>query len=69
MRDGSRRITAITEVLGMENDLVALQDVFVFDYAAGVDAHGMYRGAQIPTGIRPRFADTFEQMGVPYDVQ
>ena len=69
MRDGSRRITAITEVLGMENDLVALQDVFVFDYAAGVDAHGMYRGTQIPTGIRPRFADTFEQMGVPYDVQ
>jgi pilus assembly protein CpaF len=69
LRDGSRRITAITEVLGMENDLVVLQDVFVFDYAAGLDAQGKYRGAQIPTGIRPRFADTFEQMGVPYDVQ
>ncbi|WP_332643992.1 CpaF family protein [Aeromicrobium sp.] len=68
MRDGSRRITAITEVLGMENDLVVLQDVFVFDYAAGFDANGKYRGTQIPTGTRPRFIDTFEQKGVGYDL-
>lgn len=68
MRDGSRRITAITEVLGLENDLVALQDVFVFDYAAGFDANGKSRGIQIPTGIRPRFIDTFEQMGVAYNL-
>ncbi|MEO6604926.1 MAG: ATPase, T2SS/T4P/T4SS family, partial [Aeromicrobium sp.] len=68
MRDGSRRITAITEVLGMEGDVVVLQDAFVFDYAAGVDAQGRYRGAQISTGIRPRFTDTFELMGIAYDL-
>ncbi len=68
MRDGSRRITAITEVLGMKNDLVVLQDVFVFDHAAGLDANGRYRGTQIPTGIRPRFMDTFEQKGVAFDL-
>lgn len=69
MRDGSRRITAITEVLGMENEVVVLQDAFVFDYAAGIDAHGRYRGTQIPTGIRPRFTDTFEIMGISYDLE
>jgi len=69
MRDGSRRITAITEVLGMENEVVVLQDAFTFDYAAGMDAHGRYRGAQIPTGIRPRFTDTFDVMGIPYDLE
>jgi pilus assembly protein CpaF len=68
MRDGSRRITAVTEVLGMENELVVLQDAFVFDYAAGIDAHGRFRGSQISTGIRPRFTDRFEEMGIKFDL-
>ena len=37
LKDGTRRVTHITEVLGMEGDVVTLQDAFVFDYAAGVD--------------------------------
>ncbi len=68
MRDGSRRITAVTEVLGMENETVVLQDAFVFDYAAGVDVHGRFRGSQISTGIRPRFTDRFEEMGIKFDL-
>ena len=67
MRDGSRRITAVTEVLGMENDTVVLQDAFVFDYAAGIDVHGRFRGSQVSTGIRPRFTDKFEELGIKYN--
>ncbi|WP_026535843.1 CpaF family protein [Arthrobacter sp. H14] len=64
LRDGTRRITHVTEVQGMEGDIVTLQDAFVFDYAAGVDEHGRFRGTPVPTGIRPRFIDRFEDMGI-----
>ncbi|WP_374102006.1 CpaF family protein [Arthrobacter sp. ISL-5] len=64
LRDGTRRITHVTEVQGMEGDIVTLQDAFVFDYSAGVDQHGRFLGSPIPTGIRPRFIDRFEDMGI-----
>jgi pilus assembly protein CpaF len=64
LRDGTRRITHVTEVQGMEGDIVTLQDAFVFDYAAGVDAHGRFLGRPVPTGIRPRFIDRFEDLGI-----
>lgn len=64
LRDGTRRITHITEVQGMEGDVVTLQDAFVFDYSAGVDASGRFLGKPIPTGIRPRFMERFEDMGI-----
>src|SRR5918997_3200859 len=64
LRDGSRRITHITEVQGMEGDIVTLQDAFVFDYSAGVDAHGRFLGKAIPTGVRPRFTDRFADLGI-----
>ena len=69
LRDGTRRITHVTEVQGMEGDIVTLQDAFVFDYAAGVDAHGRFLGKPIPTGIRPRFIDRFEDMGIHVPAQ
>ncbi len=53
LKDGSRRIVAITEVVGMESDVITLQDIFTFDYSAGRDEAGRYRGALVPTGIRP----------------
>jgi pilus assembly protein CpaF len=68
LRDGTRRITHVTEVLGMEGDVVVLQDAFLFDFAAGVDAHGKFRGVQKPTGVRPRFSDRFEDYGIEFDV-
>ena len=64
MRDGSRRITHITEVQGMEGEIVTLQDAFVFDYAAGVDANGRFRGSAIASGVRPRFLERFEDLGI-----
>ncbi|MFP3460152.1 CpaF family protein [Arthrobacter globiformis] len=64
LRDGSRRITHVTEVQGMEGDIVTLQDAFVFDYSAGVDQSGKFLGKPVPTGIRPRFIDRFEDLGI-----
>jgi pilus assembly protein CpaF len=55
LRDGSRRVTHITEVAGMESDVVTLQDVFVFDGASG---------ALWPTGVRPIFMQRFEEAGI-----
>lgn len=64
LRDGSRRITHVTEVQGMEGDVVTLQDAFVFDYSAGVGSDGRFLGKPVPTGIRPRFIERFEDMGI-----
>ena len=68
LRDGTRRIVNVTEVMGMEGDTVVLQDVFTFDFAAGVDQHGRFRGHAIPTGIRPRFSERFEDHGITFDL-
>ncbi|NUU30395.1 CpaF family protein [Arthrobacter sp. C9C5] len=65
LRDGSRRVTHITEVQGMEGDVVTLQDAFVFDYSAGIDASGRFLGKPVPTGVRPRFTDRFAELGIP----
>lgn len=64
MRDGSRRITTISEVQGMQGDVVTLQDIFTFDYDAGVDEHGRYLGRLRPTGLRPGFAEQLSRSGV-----
>ena len=64
MRDGTRRITHVTEVLGMEGDTVTLQDAFLFDHAAGADRDGRLLGRAVPTGVRPRFLDRFVERGV-----
>jgi pilus assembly protein CpaF len=64
LRDGTRRITHVTEVTGMEGDIVTLQDVFVFDYSAGVDEHGRFRGALQPTGVRPQFLTKLHDQGI-----
>jgi pilus assembly protein CpaF len=69
LRDGSRRVTHVTEVLGMEGDTVTLQDAFLFDYSAGVDSFGRFLGSAKPTGLRPRFTDRFEELGIAIDPQ
>jgi pilus assembly protein CpaF len=63
-RDGTRRITHVTEVEGMEGEVITLQDVFLFDYSAGIDADGRFQGAAQPTGIRPRFTDHLADLGI-----
>src|SRR5438270_1937685 len=64
LRDGTRRVTHITEVQGMEGEIVTMQDAFVFDYSAGVDADGRFLGKPVSTGVRPRFVDRFEELGI-----
>ncbi|MPZ74018.1 MAG: CpaF family protein [Nitriliruptorales bacterium] len=64
MRDGSRRISHVTEVVGMEGDIVTLTDIFTFDYTAGIAEDGRYRGTQKPTGLRPHFLDKLQQHGI-----
>jgi pilus assembly protein CpaF len=64
LRDGSRRITHITEVVGMEGDTITLQDIFTFDYKAGFDDDGRFAGTVRPTGIRPRFSDHLQDLGI-----
>jgi pilus assembly protein CpaF len=65
LKDGTRRITHITEVDGMEGPVVTLQDLFLFDYHAGVDEQGRFRGTLRGTGLRPRFLDTLADHGIP----
>jgi pilus assembly protein CpaF len=63
LRDGSRRITHITEVVGMEGDVIVTQDIFVFDIV-GEDANGRLIGQHRSTGIgRPRFWDRARYYG------
>ena len=64
LRDGSRRITHITEVVGMEGDTITIQDIFTFDYKAGFDDEGRFAGTVRPTGIRPRFSDHLKDLGI-----
>ena len=64
MKDGVRRITHITEVAGMEGEIITLQDLFLFDYGAGIDDDGKFRGQLQATGIRPRFVEHLADQGV-----
>ena len=63
LRDGSRKITHLTEVQGMEGDVITLQDIFVFDQT-GCDEQGKVIGRFKPTGIRPKFLDKLSANGI-----
>jgi pilus assembly protein CpaF len=63
MKDGVRRVTHVTEVTGMEGQIVTLQDLFKFEQA-GVGEDGAILGSMAATGIRPTFSERFEAAGV-----
>ncbi len=62
LKDGTRRVVAVTEVQGMEGDVIVLQDVFVFEQT-GVE-NGKIVGRMKPTGIRPKFVEKFEASNI-----
>jgi pilus assembly protein CpaF len=62
MRDGTRKITNITEVTGMEGDIITMTDLFVFEQV-GMEA-GKVVGRLRPTGLRPKFMDKIEYAGI-----
>ena len=69
LKDGSRRITHVTEVAGMESDVITLQDIFVFDFSAGMDEDGKFKGRLKSTGLRPKFLDKLAERGVYLDAE
>ena len=64
LKDGTRRVTHVTEITGMEGDVITLQDIFLFDFGMGMDEHGRFLGQLKPTGIRPMFLDRLADVGV-----
>ena len=69
LRDGTRRFTHVTEVAGMEGDVVTLQDIFVFDFAAGIDDEGKFKGHLKATGLRPKFLDKLAERGITVEAE
>jgi pilus assembly protein CpaF len=64
LRDGTRRVTQVCEVEGMEGDVITLSDLYTFDYAAGLDVDGRFQGTVQPTGIRPTFTQHLRDIGI-----
>jgi pilus assembly protein CpaF len=69
LQDGSRKVTSITEVVGMEGQTITMQEIFKFEQS-GVDANGKVIGRHVATGVRPKFAVLCESMGIflPNDI-
>jgi pilus assembly protein CpaF len=69
LSDGTRKLTSLSEITGMEGDVVTLNDIFSFTQT-GVDGQGRVRGRFAATGIRPKFVQRFESLGmqVPADL-
>lgn len=63
LQGGARKVTHITEVVGMEQDTIVMQDVFLYQQE-GVDEHGRAYGKFIATGIRPAFMSRLESAGI-----
>ncbi len=61
--DGSRKITSVSEVVGMEGEMITLQEIFVYE-KKGLDENGKVLGRFRATGIRPKFADRLELAGI-----
>jgi len=64
LSDGTRRVTAIAELTGMENDVITMQDIFVFE-RTGVSSNGKVLGRFRATGIRPKCSDLLAAAGRP----
>ena len=63
-RDGTRKVTQVSEVIGMEGDVITMSDIYSFDHRAGFDADGKVLGRIEPTGIRPKFTDRLKEAGI-----
>ncbi len=63
LSDGTRKVTRVTEIVGMEEDVVTTQDIFVFEQQ-GIDADGRVHGFYRATGIRPKFSERLERAGI-----
>jgi pilus assembly protein CpaF len=64
LKDGTRRFTHVTEVVSMEGEVITLQDIFMFDFKAGMDEAGKFQGTLKPTGLRPHFLEKLDDHGI-----
>src|SRR6202022_3211558 len=64
MKDGSRKVTKISEITGMEGETITMQDIFVYEMR-GLDSAGRVQGTFRPTGIRPNIIDKLFDLGIP----
>ena len=69
LRDGTRRITSVSEVLGMEGDTIVMQDIYQFDFGMGVDDEGRFLGRLKSTGIRPNFSERLSDHGIHLETE
>src|ERR1044072_4206455 len=67
LKDGTRRFTHVTEVAGMEGEVITLQDIFLFDFSREVDEEGRFRGRLKSTGLRPKFIEKLQERGIHVD--
>ena len=63
LKDGTRKFTKISEVQGMEGEIITLQDLFLFDFM-GIDDEGKFKGRIKSTGLRPRFMARLHNYGI-----
>jgi pilus assembly protein CpaF len=63
LSDGTRKVIALSEITGMEGDIVSMQDIFVFR-KRGIRDNGEVSGEFVPTGIRPKFAEKLQVSGI-----
>ena len=68
MSDGTRRVIAVSEIVGMEGNVITMQDIFVFE-REGINEQGVVLGRYKPTGIRPKFTERLEQAGIHLPVE
>jgi pilus assembly protein CpaF len=66
-KDGTRHVTHVTEITGMEGDIIQLQDVFAFDHGMGFDDAGRSLGVLRSTGLRPKVLDKLAASGITLD--
>jgi len=65
LKDGSRKVVSITEVIGMEGEMITVQEIFKFESRGADPSTGKIIGDFEPTGIRPRIIDRLFDMGIP----
>jgi pilus assembly protein CpaF len=63
LSDGTRKLVRVTEIVGMEEDVITTQDIFLFEQQ-GIDEQGRVRGYHRATGVRPRFCERLERAGI-----
>lgn len=68
LSDGTRRVVSVSDVTGMEGATIQLNELFTFDFDAGMDPTGRHLGTIVPTGIRPTFDSKLKKLGVELGV-